>query len=97
MAKEQKIKAPPEVLKYKSVEITSLPQGRRGKHHDLVNGIVRELKLLKAGSALEIPLTNVGGIGLPNLRSAVHRAATSEGLVIETQATEENFYVWRAR
>jgi hypothetical protein len=29
-----------------------------------------------------------------NLRSAVHRASTSEGLSIETLADEKNFYVW---
>jgi hypothetical protein len=77
------------------VEISSLSQSRRGKHHDLVQGIIRELNMLKTGSALEIPLANVGGIGLANLRSAVHRAATSEGLAIETLANHENFYVWK--
>jgi hypothetical protein len=52
---------------------------------------------LQGGSALEIPLANVGGIGLANLRSAVHRAATSAGLAIETVASEKNFYVWKRR
>ena len=95
MGKEYKTKTAPPPLKYSRVEISSLRQGRRGKHHDLVQGILRELNLLKSGSALEIPLANVGGIGLANLRSAVHRAASSEGLEIETQANEKNFYVWK--
>jgi hypothetical protein len=82
-------------LKYNRVEISSLNQRRRGKHHDLVQGILHELKLLQTGSALEIPLAGVGGIGLANLRSAVHRGAVSEGLEIETLANEENFYVWK--
>ena len=82
-------------LKYNRVDISSLHQGRRGKHHDLVQGILRELKLLPSGSALEIPLAGVGGIGLANLRSAVHRLASSEGFAIETKANEENFYVWK--
>jgi hypothetical protein len=93
MPKELKMGAVP--LKYNRVDISGLSQGRRGKHHDLVQGIVRELKLLPGGSALEIPLANVGGIGLANLRSAVHRAANSENLAIETVAKDENFYVWR--
>ena len=96
MAKEQRIKAPVPALKYNRVEISSLSHARRGKHHELVQGIIRELNLLQSGSALEIPLANVGGIGLANLRSAVHRAATSAGLAIETAANEENFYVWKA-
>jgi len=96
MGKEYKTKTAPPPLKYSRVEISSLRQGRRGKHHDLVQGILRELNLLKSGSALEIPLANVGGIGLANLRSAVHRAAASEGLQIETVVNDENFYVWKA-
>jgi len=51
---------------------------------------------LKPGSALEIPLADVGGIGLANLRSAVHRAAASSNLNIETVADSEKFYVWNA-
>jgi hypothetical protein len=97
MPKEQKPKkVAGSPLKYNRVDITSLRQGRRGKHHDLVHGIIHELKLLPTGSALEIPLANVGGIGLANLRSAVHRAATSDSLSIETVVNEENFYVWKA-
>jgi hypothetical protein len=95
MAKEQKIKATAPALKYNRVEISSLSQARRGKHHELMQGILRELNLLERGSALEIPLASVGGIGLANLRSAVHRMAASQGLAIETQANEENLYVWK--
>ena len=90
-----KRKIPP-VSKYRQVDRASLRTGRHGKHHDLVEGIVEELATLQAGSALEIPLGNVGGVGLANLRSAVHRAASSRGLQIETVADEGNFYVWKA-
>jgi hypothetical protein len=61
----------------------------------LVQGILLELKAAPPASALEIPLDDVGGIGLANLRSAVHRAAMAESLSIETVADEKNFYVWR--
>ena len=93
MPKEQKAK--PTSFKYNRVEVSNLNQGRRGKHFDLVRGILTELKVLPSGSALEIPLASVGGIGLANLRSAVHRAATAENIAIETLANEENFYVWK--
>ena len=96
MANESNKRKPPPVSKYRQVEITGLKTGRRGKHHDLVEGIVQELATLQEGSALEIPLADVGGVGLANLRSAVHRAATSRGLEIETVADEGNFYVWKA-
>ena len=82
--------------KYRQVDIAGLKTGRHGKHHELVKGIVQELVTLKPGSALEIPLADVGGIGLANLRSAVHRAAASNNLNIETVADDEKFYVWNA-
>lgn len=94
MAKIKK-ENPPEQLKYRRVQIVSLDRKRRGKHHELVRGIIKELSSASAGSALEIPLAEVGGIGLANLRSAVHRAAVSDGLAIETLADEKNFYVWK--
>jgi hypothetical protein len=95
VAKENKQNLPEPALKYQRVEVASLDKGRRGKHHELVQGILSELEMLAPGSALEIPLSEVGGIGLPNLRSAVHRASTSQGLSIETLADEKHFYVWK--
>jgi hypothetical protein len=96
VSNEQKTKGqrPP---KYRQVEIAGLKTGRHGKHYDLVKGIVQELATLKPGSALEIPLADVGGVGLANLRSAVHRAAASGGLDIETVADDGKFYVWKAK
>jgi len=86
----------PGARKYRRVEVSTLDRGRRGKHHEMVQGILRELEMAEADSALEIPLNDVGGIGLANLRSAVHRGASSAGIAIETLADEKNFYVWKA-
>jgi hypothetical protein len=88
-------KVAPPGLKYRRVEIAGIKKVRRGKHHELVQGILREMKMLSIGSALEIPLADVGGIGLPNLRSAVHRVCIAEGWTIETLADEKNLYVWK--
>jgi len=79
MAKESKQKNLSD-LKYRRVEVADLDKGRKGKHHDLVQGILRELEVLSEGAAMEIPLADVGGIGLANLRSAVHRASTAQGI-----------------
>jgi hypothetical protein len=97
MANETNKKKILPVSKYRQVEIADLKTGRRGKHHDLVQGIVQELATLQPGSALEIPLDETGGVSLANLRSAVHRAASSRGLEIETVADEGNFYVWSVK
>ena len=94
MPKQDKPKSSAPVAKYRRVEITSLDRGRRGKHHDRIQEILKELITVGTGSALEIPLADIDGIGLANLRSAVHRGATSAGLEIETLADEKNLYVW---
>jgi hypothetical protein len=92
----QRTKSQQPVAKYRHVGIANLRTGRRGKHHDLVRGIVQEPVTLQAGSALEIPLAEVGGMGLANLRSA-DRAVASSGLNIETVADDGKFYVWKAK
>jgi hypothetical protein len=84
----------PPSTNYGQVQVSSLNKGRKGKHHELVGGILKELQTLKGGSALVIPLDHVGGVGLANLRSAVHRASASAGMKIQTLADETNFYVW---
>ena len=81
-------------FKYRQVELSGLRRGRRGKHHDLVQGILQELDTVPNGSALQVPLDDVG-IGLANVRSAVHRGATAKGVEIETVADEKNFYVFK--
>jgi hypothetical protein len=93
---EQKAKNQQLVPKYRQVNVADLKTGRHGKHFSLVQGIVQELRTLKPGSALEIPLADVGGVGLANLRSAVHRAASSNDLNIETVADDGKLYVWKA-
>lgn len=97
MSKGSEVKAPKHAStsgKYRQVEVASLDKGRKGKHNELVAGILGELRTAKAGAALVIPLGEVGGIGLANLRSAVHRAAASAGMKIQTLADDTNFYVW---
>ena len=97
MGKDSKASDKPPELKYRQVKINGLDKTRRGKHYDLVLGILEQLRTLPPGSAMEIPLADVGGNGLANLRSAVHRASTSHALEIETLADEKNFYVWRKK
>jgi hypothetical protein len=94
MASEQKAKASQPALKYRRVPVSGLDHRRRGKHYDLIEGIFAELETAPVGSALQVPLSDVG-VELANLRSAVHRAATSRAMAIETLTDEKNFYVWK--
>lgn len=79
---------------YRSVKVSRLENRRRGKHRELTEGIVRELKMLKEGSALEVPLASAGGLAVANLRSAVHRAAMAAKMEIQTQSDDNNLYIW---
>jgi hypothetical protein len=96
MAKETSDMARKSPPKYERVILSDIRRTRRGKHHDLLGGIFQDLESLPTGSAIKIPLTEVDGTTLANLRSAVHRASASRGLGIETLSNEENFYIWKA-
>jgi hypothetical protein len=80
---------------FKRVPISALKKRRRGKHHDLMGGILQELETLPGSSAIQIPIKEIGGISLSNLRSAVHRATTARGVEVETASDSEHLYVWR--
>src|SRR5580692_10110287 len=95
MTKES-IKNQKPALNYDRVVLANLRRSRRGKHHDLPQGVFEDLQTLPTGSAIKIPLSELDGITLANLRSAVHRASASRGLGIETLSDEDNFYIWKA-
>src|SRR3981081_3111409 len=97
MAKTTRDKAQNSPGKYERVILADIRRGRRGKHHDLVAGIFQDLQSLPPSAAIKIPLTEVDGTTLANLRSAVHRASTSRGLGIETLSDEEKFYIWKGK
>jgi hypothetical protein len=60
MANEQKPKHSQRAMRYRQVDVADLDRGRRGKHHELVQGILEELRAAPPGAALEIPLSEVG-------------------------------------
>lgn len=82
---------------YRTMLVSDLRIGRRGKHHDLVNGILAELEGLAEGSAMVIPLDDIGGVSLANLRSAVSRATKSRGVACETYSDDKSFYIWKQK
>jgi hypothetical protein len=95
MAKES-AKTQKPALNYDRVVLANLRRSRHGKHHDLLQGVFEDLQTLPGGSAIKIPLAELDGITLANLRSAVHRASASRSLAIETLSDEDNFYIWKA-
>ena len=80
--------------KYESVSLSDLRQGRLGKHHELVENILKQVKGLPEGQAIKIPLDSVNGLSKANLRSALIRAASSRGMPVSTYSDRDHFYVW---
>ena len=95
MAKERQKGRSTRKQRYDHVDVSSVSGHRRGKHHDVVAGILEELESLPDGSALKIPVATLDGVTVANIRSAVHRATRSKSWKIESAADPENFYVWK--
>lgn len=79
---------------FQAVALATLRLGRRGKHHELVSKVIKQLKSTPGGSALQIPLSRIKSLSPPDFRSAISRMAVAEGLKISTYSDSENFYVW---
>jgi len=80
--------------RYESISLSELRQGRLGKHHELVENILRQLRALPEGQAIKIPLNSVNGLSRANLRSAIVRAASSRAIRVSTYSGSGDFYVW---
>jgi len=82
-------------LVYERVPISELLKGRRGKHNDLILGVLHDLRSLPKDEAIRIPLKKVGRVSLTNLRSAISRAARTRKIKIRTSSDSDCLYVWK--
>lgn len=82
-------------LNYSRVLVVDVKGHRRGKHRDLVRGVLDDLESLPPGSAIKIPLSEIDGVTIANLRSAMHRATKSRKIAVETSSDTENVYIWK--
>ncbi|MGP8157566.1 MAG: hypothetical protein ACLQMT_11965 [Candidatus Acidiferrales bacterium] len=89
------MKANPAASHFRTMDLSEVPRSRNGKHKVIVSLILRDLDQLKGGSALRVPLAELGDTK-ENVRSALNRATRNAKRNIAT-ATDENFlYVWNA-
>ena len=77
--------------------ISGLKKSRKGKHHDLMGKILEDLKKSAPSYAVRIPLSDIKGVSVLNLRSAIVRASHKLGIPVSTSSDDENFYVWKAQ
>ena len=84
-----------EALNFASVLQVDVPQGRHGKHRDLVSRILADLERTTADAAVRIPLIGLYGEKMQNVRSALNRVTRAKGIDVATAADEKYLYVWR--
>ena len=71
-----------------------VPEGRNGKHHDIVKRILADLREVgTSGGALKVPLSDLNG-GKEKVRSALNRATRKRGLNVATASDDTYLYVW---
>jgi hypothetical protein len=72
---------------------SDLPQGRNGKHKEIVDKILSDLDQLKEEVALKVPLAELSQTK-ERVRSALNRAARKAGRGVATAADANFLYVW---
>jgi hypothetical protein len=71
-----------------------VPQGRNGKHKEIVTKILSDLDQIKPGVALKVPLADLAE-SKEKVRSALNRATHKRGgQTVATASDDEFLYVW---
>ena len=80
-------------LQYETMAQLDVPQGRNGKHKQIVSLILNDLNQLKDGSALKVPLAELAETK-EKVRSALNRATRKEGRRVATATDDKYLYIW---
>ena len=80
-------------MNFKTVEQVDVPQGRHGKHNEIVTQILSDLDQVKPGSAIKVPLVALDE-SKENVRSALNRATRKSGRSVATASDDTYLYVW---
>jgi hypothetical protein len=78
---------------FKTIVQSDVPQGRNGKHKQIVTIILKDLDDLKAGSAIKVPLAELAE-SKERVRSALNRATRKAGRKVATATDATFLYVW---
>src|SRR5579862_4497521 len=78
---------------FKTMSQASVPQGRKGKHQQIVSTILSDLDKLQEGSAIKVPLAELAE-SKEKVRSALNRATRKAGRTVATASDASFLYVW---
>ena len=80
-------------MHFKSMAQGEVPQGRHGKHKEIVTKILSDLDRVGKGAALKVPLAQLTA-SKEKVRSALNRATRKNGRSVATASDDTFLYVW---
>ncbi len=80
-------------MNFRTMAQTDVPQGRHGKHKEIVSQILADLGRVQDGIAIKVPLKDLAQYK-EKMRSALNRATRKEGRNVATASDAEFLYVW---
>jgi hypothetical protein len=80
-------------MNFKSMPQADVPQGRNGKHKEIVTQILSDLDQIQKGVALKVPLAQLAE-SKEKVRSALNRATRKGGRHVATASDDTFLYVW---
>jgi hypothetical protein len=83
-------------MNFKTMAQLDVPQGRNGKHKQVVSKILSDLAQLPDGIALKVPLAALAE-SKEKVRSALNRATRKAGRNVATATDADFLYIWNAK
>jgi hypothetical protein len=80
-------------MNFKHMPQGDVPQGRNGKHKQIVMKILSDLDHVQKGVALKVPLAQLVE-SKERVRSALNRATRKSGRRVATASDDTFLYVW---
>ena len=80
-------------MNFKTMAQADVPQGRNGKHKQIVTQILSDLDQVPMGTALKVPLKELAQ-SKAKVRSALNRATRKGGRNVATASDDSFLYVW---
>jgi hypothetical protein len=90
------LKANKTLMHFKTMNQVDVPQGRNGKHKQIVSTILKDLDQLEGTAAIKVPLADLAET-VANVRSALNRATRNAGRNVATATDATFLYVWNAK
>jgi hypothetical protein len=80
-------------MNFKTMAQSDVPQGRNGKHKEVITQILSDLDQVPVGIALKVPLAELTE-SKEKVRSALNRAIHKGGRHVSTASDATFLYVW---